>query len=118
MATENPAEHGHDATLDRVFRALGDPTRRAIVSQLAKGEATMTEIAAQFDMSLPGVSKHVKVLEDAGMVHRWRSGRARRCRLRVERMNAANAWLTAQTQFWTDSLAALADFVEDDPTAP
>ena len=76
MATEN-LELGPDATLDRVFRALGDPTRRAIVSQLTNGEATMTEIAAQFDMSLPGVSKHVKVLEDAGLVHRWRSGRAR-----------------------------------------
>lgn len=117
MATKN-SQHGHDASLDLVFRALGDPTRRAIVSQLAKGEATMTEIASQFDMSLPGVSKHVKVLEDAGLVHRWRSGRARRCRLRVERMHAANAWLTAQTKFWSESLAALADFVEDDPTTP
>lgn len=78
----------------------------------------MTEIAAQFEMSLPGVSKHVKVLEDAGLVHRWRAGRARRCRLEVQRMNAANSWLTAQTKFWTDSLAAFADFVEDDPTAP
>lgn len=76
----------------------------------------MTEIAARFDMSLPGVSKHVTVLEDAGLVRRWRSGRARRCRLEVERMQAAGAWLTAQTQFWTDSLTALADFVEDDPT--
>ena len=78
----------------------------------------MTEIADQFEMSLPGVSKHVKVLEDAGLVHRWRSGRARRCRLNAQKMNAANAWLTAQTQFWTDSLAALADFVEDRPTTP
>lgn len=109
-------EFRQDESVDRVFRALGDPTRLAIVSQLSRGEATMTEIAAQFNMSLPGVSKHVKVLEDAGLVHRWRSGRARRCRLEVERMNAAREWLTAQTQFWTESLAALADFVEDDST--
>jgi DNA-binding transcriptional ArsR family regulator len=112
MATRNP-ELDEDPDLDRVFRALGDPTRRTIVSQLAGGEATMTEIADRFEMSLPGVSKHVKVLEDAGLVHRWRAGRARRGRLDVERMNAANAWITAQTQFSNDSLAALANFVED-----
>ena len=117
LATKN-SEVGPEATLDLVFRALGDPTRRAIVTQLTRGEATMTEIATQFDMSLPGVSKRVKVLEDAGLVHRWRSGRARRCRLEVERMTAANAWLTAQTQFWTDTLDALADYVEDDETTP
>jgi DNA-binding transcriptional ArsR family regulator len=104
-----------DATLDRVFRALGDPTRRAIVSQLAQGEATMSQIADQFDMSLPGVSKHVGVLEDAGLVHRWRSGRSRRCRLEVERLMAANSWIDAQTTFWTDTLEALAEFVENEP---
>lgn len=116
--TTSNRERDEGATLDRVFRALGDPTRRAIVTQLAGGDATMTEIADQFAMTLPGVSKHVKVLEDAGLVHRWRSGRARRCRLQVERIQAANLWLSDQTRFWTDTLAALADFVEEDPVTP
>jgi len=100
--------------LDRVFNALSDPTRRSIVDQLTLGEATMSQIASQFDMSLPGVSKHVSVLEDAGIVHRWRSGRVRRCRLNVERMNVANEWLVERTRYWTDTLANLANFVEEE----
>ena len=104
-----------DADLDRVFRALGDPTRRAIVSQLTRGEATMSEIADQFDMSLPGVSKHVGVLEDAGLVHRWRSGRSRRCRLEVERLMTANSWIEVQTRFWSEMLESLAEFLENEP---
>ena len=103
-----------DPDLDRVFRALGDRTRRAIIIRLTQGEATMSEIAEQFDMSMPGVSKHVGVLEEAGLVHRWRVGRSRRCRLRVEQMNTAGAWLTDQTRFWNETLEALADFVETD----
>jgi DNA-binding transcriptional ArsR family regulator len=109
----SPTESDEQEALDRVFRALGDPTRRAIVSQLAQGEATVSQIAVRFDMSLPGVSKHVAVLEDAGLVDRWRSGRTRRCRLRPERMATANEWIDAQTQFWIASLDALADFVEN-----
>ena len=72
----------------------------------------MSEIAEQFEMSMPGVSKHVGVLESAGLVHRWKAGRSRRCRLRVEPMKSAEAWLTDQTRFWTDTLDALAEFVE------
>lgn len=107
-------ERETDEVLDRVFRALGDPTRRSIITQLTQGEATMSEIASRFDMSLPGVSKHVSVLEDAGLVHRWRSGRTRRCMLRVERLLAADAWIRQGTEFWDDTLAALADYVETD----
>ena len=102
-----------DPDLDLVFRALRDPTRRAIVVQLANGEATMTQIANQFDMSLPGVSKHVGVLEDAGLVRRWRVGRARRCRLETENLAAASEWIATQTEFWSESLEALAAFVEE-----
>ncbi len=109
-ATKN--RQGDAVDLDRVFKALGDPTRRAIVSQLTRGEATMTEIADQFHMTLPGVSKHVAVLEHAGLVARWRSGRTRRCRLRVENMQSAGDWLTEQTGFWNETLDALAAFVE------
>ena len=111
-ATSSPQPDA-EQVLDRVFKALSDPTRRSIVIQLSHGEATMSEIAGRFDMSLPGVSKHVSVLEDAGLVHRWRSGRSRRCRLQVERMETANAWLASQTEFWTDTLDALSQFVEN-----
>jgi DNA-binding transcriptional ArsR family regulator len=113
QAATSLSQSGEPDELDRVFSALGDPTRRAIVAQLAQGEATMTQIADRFDMSLPGVSKHVGVLEDAGLVDRWRSGRTRRCRLRPERMVTANEWMDAQTQFWNRSLDALAEFVEN-----
>lgn len=116
MPVATPAKKVDDhLSLDRVFRALGDPTRRAIVSQLSRGEATMSEIADQFDMSLPGVSKHVGVLEDAGLVHRWRSGRSRRCRLEVERLKTANAWIEVQTRFWNQTLESLAEFLENEP---
>lgn len=114
-ATSTPELEG-DESLDRVFRALGDPTRRSIITQLTHGEATMSEIASRFDMSLPGVSKHVTVLEDAGLVHRWRSGRTRRYRLRVDRLRAADAWIREGTEFWENTLDALADFVEGDET--
>lgn len=115
MVTATPAEQLEDASLDRVFRALGDPTRRAIVSRLTRGEATVSQIADQFDMSLPGVSKHVSVLEDAGLVRRWRSGRTRRCRLEVDRLTTATSWIEDQTRFWSDTLDALAGFLENEP---
>lgn len=114
MAVATPPASADDPErLTQVFRALGDPTRRAIITQLSHGEATMTEIADRFDMTLPGVSKHVTVLERAGLVDRWRAGRTRHCRLRPEPMNAANAWIESQTRFWTETLDALADFLED-----
>jgi len=78
----------------------------------------MTEIADQFDMSLPGVSKHVGILEGAGLVHRWRDGRTRRCRLQAERMRSATEWIDTQTSFWTATLDALADFVESETASP
>lgn len=105
-----------DRTLDSVFKALGDPTRRAIIAQLTHGDATMTQIADQFDMSLPGVSKHVTVLEDAGLVRRWRSGRSRHCRLEIEPMEVASEWLTGQARFWTHTLDALSAFLEGEST--
>jgi DNA-binding transcriptional ArsR family regulator len=119
MATATPSRKssGDGADLDAVFRALGDPTRRAIISRLTHGEATVSQIADQFDMSLPGVSKHLGVLEHAGLVTRWRTGKSRRCRLEVDRMKIANAWITDQTRFWVDTLDALATFVEDESTS-
>ena len=74
----------------------------------------MSEIASQFNMTLPGVSKHAPFLEQTDLVHRWRSGRTRRCTLRVERLRATDAWLREGTAFWYNTLEALADDVEAD----
>ena len=79
--------------LDSIFAALADPTRRAILARLAAGEATVTELAAPFDMSQPAVSKHLKVLERAGLVSRGRDAQRRPCRLEARPLKAATDWL-------------------------
>lgn len=101
-------------TLDDVFAALSDPTRRAIVSRLARGEATVGELAAPFPMSLPAVSKHLGVLERAGLVHRERRGRSQYCRLSPRNLSAAAGWLDRHRRFWTTQLAALAEHVREE----
>jgi DNA-binding transcriptional ArsR family regulator len=93
--------------LSRVFRALGDPTRRAMLQRLAAGERTVTELAAPFRMSLAAASKHVKVLEQAGLVRRTVRGRTHHCRLDAERLAEVQAWVSRYERFWTDRLAAL-----------
>jgi DNA-binding transcriptional ArsR family regulator len=100
--------------LSRVFAALSDSTRRAIVRRLVEGEATMSELAAPFAMSLPGVSKHVSVLESAGLVTRWKSGRVRRCRIKPGALTMASDWITEQTTFWTETLDSFAQFMESE----
>ncbi|MGI9607944.1 MAG: ArsR/SmtB family transcription factor [Acidimicrobiales bacterium] len=113
MPTATSAQRkGPGDPLDHIFQALSDPTRRSIITTLTRGEATMSEIAAGFEMSLPGVSKHVSVLEEAGLVRRWRSGRSRRCRLEPDALRTANLWLEEHTEFWTNTLDALATHVE------
>ena len=107
-----PAES--EEQLDRLFGALSDSTRRSILTRLTAGEATMSELAAPFNMSLPGVSKHVAVLESAGLVLRWRSGRARRCRLEAGAMEIATEWLTSRAKFWAETLDSFAAFVENE----
>ncbi|MEM1401288.1 MAG: metalloregulator ArsR/SmtB family transcription factor [Pseudomonadota bacterium] len=101
-------------TLDRVFAALSDPTRRQILAHLAEGEAPVTDLAAPFDMSLPAVSKHLKVLERAGLVSRRREGRLHLCRLNADPMKDVADWIEDYTQFWSGRLDALAKFVEGD----
>ena len=86
--------------LDRTFAALADPTRRAILGRLASGEATVTELAKPFAMSLPAVSKHLKVLERAGLISRGRDAQWRPCRLNAEPLGAANAWIEQYRGFW------------------
>ena len=104
--------------LDATFAALSDPTRRAVIRRLGRGEATVGELAIPFAMSLPAVSKHVSVLERAGLVHRERRGRHYYCRLRPENLAVAADWLDRHKEFWTTQLTALADHFAAPPTDP
>lgn len=103
-----------DDQLDRVFRALGDRTRRALLARLMDQPGTISELAAPFDMSLVAVSKHIRVLERAGLVTRTVDGRIHRCSLDAAPLRAVAIWLDPYRAFWTDTLAALARFVEGD----
>jgi DNA-binding transcriptional ArsR family regulator len=106
--------------LDAVFRALGDPTRRAMVRMLADGERTIGDLAAPFAMSFAGASKHVKVLENAGLVARIVSGRRHVCRLDPRPLAEADEWLAFYRRFWSGRLDELerqlraADAAEDE----
>ncbi len=86
--------------LDRTFAALADPTRRAILARLAEGEATVNELAEPFSVSLPAISRHLKVLEQAGLIERGRDGQARPSRLRAEPLDDAVAWMETRKQTW------------------
>ena len=100
----------HSAQLDAVFHALSDPTRRAMLGHLAERECTIGELATPFSMSFAGASKHVRVLENAGLVTRTIRGRTHLCRLEAARLAEANAWLRRYQRFWTarlDTLEAL-----------
>jgi DNA-binding transcriptional ArsR family regulator len=99
--------------LDAIFAALADPTRRAILSRLADGEASVGEIAAPFSMSQPAVSKHLKVLERAGLVERDIDQQRRPARLKAEPMAAAVQWLEEFKQFWAESFDQLDGLLED-----
>ncbi|MBI3404998.1 MAG: helix-turn-helix transcriptional regulator [Acidobacteria bacterium] len=100
--------------LDATFGALADPTRRAILSRLAKGEASVSELAAPHQMSLVAVLKHVRVLEDAGLCRLHKEGRVRRCRLEVKPLRNAAEWMRFYQQFWEDQFDALEDFLKND----
>lgn len=99
--------------LSSTFAALADPTRRAILARLAAGEATVTELAAPFEMSLPAVSKHLKVLERAGLIGRGRSAQWRPCRLEPALLRDANEWLETYRQFWDGSFDRLAEHLRE-----
>ena len=95
------------STLDAVFSALADPTRRAMLHTLAQGEKSVGELAAPFRMSFAGASKHVKALENAGLVRRTVKGRTHVCRLNPRPMHGAMEWLRYYENFWNDKLDAL-----------
>lgn len=88
------------STLDLTFAALADPTRRAILTRLAEGEATVNELAEPFPMSLPAISRHLKVLERAGLIERGRDGQARPSRLRAEALDEAVDWMETRKRTW------------------
>lgn len=99
--------------LSAVFAALADPTRRAILAHLAKGEASVTELAEPFEMSLPAISKHLKVLERAQLIARSREAQWRPCRLEAEPLKDAADWLDQYSQFWDQRLDRLEDYLHE-----
>ena len=102
MSTNITIDH-----LSATFAALADPTRRAMLARLAKGEASVNELAAPFAMSLPAVSKHIKVLEKAGLVTKGRDAQWRPCRIDAEQLKVAMDWIGQYKQFWEERLDRL-----------
>lgn len=111
-SAETTAPTATEDRLDRVFQALANRTRRAMLARLVRGPTMVTELAAPFAMSLPSVSKHLKVLEQAGLVERAVDGRVHHCSLGVAPLRELETWLDHYRGFWDDSLAALAHYVE------
>lgn len=97
--------------LSNTFAALADPTRRAILSRLSSGETTVNDLAKPFKMSLPGISKHLKVLERAGLVERGREKQWRPCRIKAEPLRDANDWIEQYRRFWEESFNRLDDYL-------
>ncbi len=98
--------------LDRTFAALADPTRRAMITALTEGPRSISALAQPHAMSLVAASKHVTVLERAGLLHRQRVGRSQVCTLRGEALDTADGWLARHRAFWTGRLADLADYLD------
>jgi DNA-binding transcriptional ArsR family regulator len=98
--------------LSATFSALADPTRRAILARLALGETSVTELAEPFAMSLPAISKHLKVLEQAGLISRGREAQWRPCRLEAQPLQDANAWIEEYRRFWEQSFDRLDGYLQ------
>jgi DNA-binding transcriptional ArsR family regulator len=99
--------------LSVTFAALADPTRRAILARLAQGEASVTELAKPFDLSLPGISKHLKVLQRAGLITQGRNAQWRPCRLEFGRLREASDWVGEYRRFWDESFQRLDVVLQD-----
>ncbi len=102
----------NESSLNKIFSALGDPTRRAIMAQLSYGDLSVSEIAAPYEMSLPAVSKHLNILEDAGLIHRLKQGRVISCKLTPEPLQNASAWLDDYRAFGEGQLDPLSDYLD------
>lgn len=98
--------------LSATLSALADPTRRAILARLSRGEATVTELAGPFDMSLPAISKHLKVLERAGLITRSRTAQWRPCRISPDALKSVDDWLESYRRFWTGGLDRLEAYLD------
>jgi DNA-binding transcriptional ArsR family regulator len=105
-----PSAYDH---LSTTLAALSDPTRRAILARLAAGQATVTELAAPFDMSMPAVSRHLKVLEHAGLITRGREAQWRPCRITAAPLKDVSDWVGRYRRFWTESLDRLDEYLQD-----
>ena len=99
------------AELDAVFAALADSTRRGILESLSRGDVAVSELAAPYEMSLPGFMKHLRVLEDAGLVSRSKEGRVVSCALEARPMKEASVWMSRYEKFWADKLDSLARYL-------
>lgn len=108
-----PDDEGAEQQLDLVFAALADGTRRSILARLAEGEATVNELAEPFDMSLQAVSKHLKVLERAGLISRRRDAQRRPCRIELAPLDGATSWIEENRRVWEGRLDALGTVIDD-----
>ena len=102
----------HTSNLDSTFAALADPTRRAILGRLALGETSVTELAEPFEMSMPAISKHLKVLERAGLIARGREAQWRPCKLQAGPLQDASVWIDEYRRFWEQSFDRLDDYLK------
>jgi DNA-binding transcriptional ArsR family regulator len=120
MKTAPPARNAADldaapdgtGALDEIFGALADPTRRAIVARLAEGPCSVSNLAAPFPISAPAITKHLAVLERAGMIARWKTGRVNYCRLVADPLGRAGAWIEQHRTFWEQQLDALEYYLD------
>ncbi len=113
MNAPHPSTPDSASDLGPVFAAVSDPTRRRILARLTEGTATVSELAKPFDMSLPAVSKHLKVLERAGLLERRIEGRVHHCRAVLEPLLRAEAWIAQRSAFWDEALDSLSDFLRE-----
>ncbi len=104
--------------LDYTFFALADPTRRAVLARLSQGEATVGELAEPFGMSLVAVGKHLRLLENAGLIQRERSGRSVTCRLQAAPLAEASAWIDGYRAFWDGNMASLSRYLHRQAKGP
>lgn len=99
--------------LDGIFQALADPTRRAVIQRLTEGPATVSELAAPFEMALPSFLQHLKVLEDSGMMSSTKKGRVRTCAIDIQNLSAAGGWIDHQRAIWEGRLGRLDNYLNE-----
>ena len=102
--------------LDLAFGALAHPIRRGILARLSTGEASIAQLAKPFKVSAPAITRHMRILEEAGLLSRRKLGREHRCRLEQRRMKEAQEWIAAHRKFWNDRLDALERYLKENPT--